>query len=193
MLGIVTLNDEYVPLEAPHILSLRCADSVIPCRAEDGRLVVCGDHLYFVYSDCEDIRVTKGGFRVYVAELTWVDEQWQVVRCRIVAFPGNDTQRREKNWVPFVHEDTLLLAYSINPHVILQPNFEAADLVAYSKHEAVWNLGELRGGTPAVRDGDIYLAFFHSSQRIATLHSHGEQRMHYFMGAYTFRVHCRLN
>jgi len=51
-----------------------------------------------------------------------------------------------------------------------------------------WNWGELRGGTPGLLDEekDEYLAFFHSSKEMATIHSQGKKILHYFMGAYTF-------
>jgi len=43
-----------------------------------------------------------------------------------------------------------------------------------------WKYGELRGGTPALLLGDVYMAFFHSRM------SSGNLRQTYFMGAYTF-------
>jgi len=194
-IGIVFLDDEFEVVGDPYILPLRRPESSVPNRAEDGRLIVCNDRLYCVYSDCEEERVTRGGFRVYIAELSFENDRWHVDAERITWFTGMSENRREKNWVPFVYNDTLLLAYSIDPHLIVQPErgTNSAYEVAYSSHQLPWNFGEIRGGTPAVRDGDEYLAFFHSAQRMATIHSHGENLMHYFMGAYKFSAEPPFN
>jgi hypothetical protein len=49
-----------------------------------------------------------------------------------------------------------------------------------------WKWGILRGGTPAVLDGDHYLAIFHSYRKMTTVQSNGRFMRNYFMGAYTF-------
>ena len=47
-----------------------------------------------------------------------------------------------------------------------------------------------RGGTPGlIIDGSQYLAFFHSSKVMPTVHSNGDNILHYFIGAYTFAQH----
>jgi predicted GH43/DUF377 family glycosyl hydrolase len=63
------------------------------------------------------------------------------------------------------------------------------DIFVESEKNIDWHWGQLRGGTQAVLDGDHYLAFFHSSINLATLQSHGNDRLHYFVGAYTFSAH----
>ncbi|NGX63309.1 MAG: Lipoyl synthase [Candidatus Anoxychlamydiales bacterium] len=93
----------------------------------------------------------------------------------------------EKNWVPFISEDNLLLAYNLVPHKILQ----ITDLKSNSLKHLVfpnmcfsrffWKWGEPRGGTPAKLIGDEYLAFFHSS------FGKNKKKMFYVMGAYTFQ------
>ena len=50
-----------------------------------------------------------------------------------------------------------------------------------ASHNYCWSWGELRGGTPALRVGDEYLAFFHS---VTHMNSHIVRT--YFLGAYTF-------
>jgi len=93
----------------------------------------------------------------------------------------------EKNWVPFISEDNLLLAYNLMPHKIMQ----ITDLKSNSLKHLVfpnmcfsrffWKWGEPRGGTPAKLIGDEYLAFFHSS------FGKNKKKMFYVMGAYTFQ------
>lgn len=92
----------------------------------------------------------------------------------------------------------LLMVYSLNPHRIvqtypcddcLQRNGTSpvsdynAEVVFSSKllPEYEWKWGEMRGGTPALKFGDKYLAFFHSSGKL----SHPSV-LTYVMGAYMF-------
>jgi hypothetical protein len=97
------------------------------------------------------------------------------------------SERWEKNWVPFVYDGKLLFAYSIVPHRILQPVADGAcTTISNTRSQIKWFWGQLRGGTPALLDGNEYLAFFHSSKKIATTHSNGKPMPHYVMGAYTF-------
>jgi predicted GH43/DUF377 family glycosyl hydrolase len=100
----------------------------------------------------------------------------------------------EKNWSPFEYTDEnnkekLFLEYQLSPHKLLElPNPQNNDLkdvgsFAESAFQTIpWsgNWGELRGGTPAKKIGNEYLAFFHSSFV-------DETNLRWFvMGAYTF-------
>lgn len=188
-IGLVWLDDNFDPVSPPQLLSLRYPESKIPCRAEEGRLIQVDNRLYIVYSDCEDAQIHKGGFRVYVAELVQTSDKFSVLNAVCLStFEGQTQQRREKNWVPFNHDNTLLLAYSLNPHLIFQPDLTQGSTatISSSTTDPAWEWGELRGGTPGlVVDGE-YLAFFHSSIKVASDHSLGEEILHYFMGAYVF-------
>jgi predicted GH43/DUF377 family glycosyl hydrolase len=126
---------------------------------------------------------------MYVAEVHhegdsfFIDEPAPITSFHIVFKP-----RWEKNWVPFVYKDELLLGYSLSPHIILKPilGTNLCETMADTSNQATWDWGELRGGTPALLEGDRYLAFFHSSKLMSTIHSKGKNLKHYFMGAYTF-------
>jgi len=105
----------------------------------------------------------------------------------LLRFDGVREARSEKNWVPFDYNGTLHLAYSIVPHKILSPlGSSNCATVSATLPPVKWNWGVLRGGTPALLDGEEYLAFFHSVKTMATVHSEGINMPHYFMGAYTF-------
>lgn len=106
----------------------------------------------------------------------------------IEEYPGGKQSRWEKNWVPFIYEDKLLLAYSIVPHRILRPILGTKTcLPAFSSVGLIqWAWGVLRGGTQAFLVDGEYLSFFHSSTNMASVHSEGKVIPHYFMGAYTF-------
>jgi predicted GH43/DUF377 family glycosyl hydrolase len=187
-IGIVQLDDHFNPINIPQILEMR-KDSTIPCRAEDARLIVIGDSLRLVYSDNTEPKISKGGFRMYLAEVIYdgINFSLENIEC-LCRFDGESREVREKNWVPFDYEGTLLLSYSISPHLVFCPIFGKGecDTVAMTDAPIKWDLGILRGGTPAVKIGNEYLAIFHSSVRMSSLQSNGQTMLHYFMGAYTF-------
>jgi predicted GH43/DUF377 family glycosyl hydrolase len=189
-IGLVFLNNDFEPMNTPQLLCLRDEFSTVPCRAEDARLLAIGDRLFAIYDDNREKRLSKGGFRLYVAELIFNGEHFVTgdVEC-LCHYEGETRELREKAWVPFEYQGNMLLAYSLNPHKIFCPRLDGSgvcDTVALSDGSINWNFGILRGGTPGLIEGDEYLAFFHSSKEIATHHSDGNKILHYFIGAYTF-------
>lgn len=189
-LGVVWLNEDFAPVSSPQILCTQIPDSLAPSRAEDARLLAVGDKLFMVYSDNPEEKISKGGFRVYIAQLQQDGELFTVshVEC-LRHYPGESRQVREKSWVPFEYQGQLLLAYSLIPHLIFQPllGLESCVTVATSNQPIGFDWGILRGGTPALQLNDTeYLAFFHSVKPMATQHSENKNILHYFIGAYTF-------
>ena len=170
-------------------MNTRNSDSLIPSRAEDGRLVEIGERLFLIYSDNTDQKVSRGGFRLYCGELYFDGQQFSLQNIeRLSRFEGENQTVREKNWVPFHYDRRLLLAYSLSPHRIFKPVFgtETCETIDLTHNSASWNWGELRGGTPALLDNDEYFGFFHSSKTMASLQSEKKAILHYFVGAYTF-------
>lgn len=191
-LGLVFLNEEFQPISTPEIIIGNDPNSDIPSRADDGRLVAVGDHLYLVYSNNQDALISKGGYRLFVAELTYTGSRFLVIHKEALTdFEGANNNVREKNWVPFDYLGSLFLAYSIEPHKIFYPLLQGTgkcETLFKTTASIQWKWGELRGGTPALRMGDQYLAFFHSSIPMESQHSFGKVCPHYFMGAYTFSI-----
>lgn len=193
-IGVVWLDDNFCPISTPQILNLapKAIPQGIPSRAADGRLVLVGETLYLVYEDNRDAKITKGGFRVYIAKLDIVDQTIIPTEMEpILNFEGENPNLREKNWVPFAYQDKLLLAYSISPHRIFRylPGTNGCETFAETKPEYNWDFGILRGSTPAININDqFYLSFFHSSTKMKTIHSNGLNYLHYFIGAYTFSL-----
>lgn len=189
-IGLVWLDEDFNPISIPQMLFTEADNSSIPFRSEDARLLTVGKRLYIIYSDNHDEVITEGGFRMYVSELKYDGEFfYPSLPERLSCYEGENSHRREKNWVPFSYKKNLLLAYSINPHLIFKPQFgtETCETISWSRGDIHWPWGELRGGTQALLIDDCqYLGFFHSSIFTATCHSEGKNVLHYFIGAYTF-------
>ncbi len=192
-IGLVFLDNNFNPITKPQMLQLRDSGSPVPSRAEDARLIVVGNkHLYIIYDDNPYPAITKGGFRVYVAKLIWNGDEFTIHnKVCLSKFEGQDSNVREKSWVPFDYKGKLHLAYSLTPHLIFLPNLitGACKTVCKTMSPTSWNYGHLRGGTQAYIIGNEYLSFFHSSQDMVTIHSQEKKSHHYFMGAYTFSSH----
>lgn len=91
---------------------------------------------------------------------------------------------RQKNWMPFVHDDKIFMISSVCPHVIyeltLKPKVECKE-VFKSEWNCPWPIKlDLRGNTNAVllEDGN-YLCTFHTAQ-------HSNNICHYDNGSYIF-------
>ncbi len=189
--GVIWLDDDFNPKGNAQILNLRDDATGVPSRVDDGRLMEVGGYLHFVYSDNADPIISRGGFRVFVAQLKCTDSRFDIVSIeRLSRFEGQNEKIREKNWVPFEYEEKLLLSYSIVPHVVLKPLLDDSQeciTVCKSRKCPQWDWGEIRGGTTALKiDEARYLSFFHSSIIMESIHSDGKPMTHYFMGAYTF-------
>ena len=187
-IGIVKLDENFCPTQTPQIFELR-KNSHVPCRAEDARLIVVGDRLMIAYSDNDQVKISKPGFRMYLAEVLYDEVTFSLKDLmRLSQYEGESKDLREKNWVPFDYEGHLLLSYSLSPHKVFLPVFGTGtcDTLFTTNAHLQWDFGILRGGTPAIKIGDEYLSFFHSSIPMASLQSNGQTMLHYFMGAYTF-------
>jgi len=190
--GLIFLDEALNPIGTPQFLSLDHPGMMRPkLLAEDARLVVVEETLYLIYSANKEAKIEDAGFRMYVAQLGEDEKGFFVINNEILScFDAMNPCKREKNWVPFIYENDLLLAYSLSPHKIFRPSLdgsEQCDLVANTYPSLVWEWGELRGGTPALKLNDnYYLGFFHSSILLSTVHSNFQPVPHYFMGAYLF-------
>lgn len=188
-IGLVWLNEQFDPVSLPQILPLGNLTPFWPKRAEDARLIIIDGHLFLIYSDNEDLLIKKDRFRIYVAEL--IDEEglfYLQSKDRLEEFEGNDRGLREKNWTPFEYDGTLLLSYSLNPHIVFKPMLGSSNCETYSisTSHLNWSWGELRGGTQLLQIDNNYLTFFHSSLRMISDYSDGKEMLHYFMGACIF-------
>jgi len=67
----------------------------------------------------------------------------------------------EKNWLPFVHDDRLLVLYACDPTVILEPDPDSGVCGEVFRAIPEVNLGRYRGSAPPFPFGDGYLFVAH--------------------------------
>ncbi|MBJ7448976.1 MAG: hypothetical protein JHC93_01295 [Parachlamydiales bacterium] len=189
LIGLVQLDNEFNVIGKPQLLKTREEKDISPSRAEDARLFTVKDRLYVTYDDCYPLKINKAGFRVYIAEIVFNNNQFELKDAECLNdFEGQSPDIREKNWVPFEFGNQMYLAYSLKPHTIFRPllGSGSCETVERTNNSIKWPWGILRGSTSAMLDNGQYLAFFHSSTELVSAHSKGRKSLHYFMGAYTF-------
>jgi len=186
-IGFIELDNDFNAIGKAHILEVRYEDPTCLQRKQDPRLIIVHNKLHILYSEfikIDDI-ITR---RMFIAEVQREGDTF-FIDAPVCLHPFEGWSKRwEKNWVPFVYHDTLHLAYSVVPHRIMEPLLPRGECV--TRHATLssmaWDWGDPRGGTPAIKDGDEYIAFFHSSRLMTTSYSGNVKMTHYVMGAYTF-------
>lgn len=189
-IGCIWLDDFFKPIGPPTLLSIEFKFLFFPPRTQDPRLISMGEELYILFNDMINFGNSQMR-RMYIGKMQCDGTCFFVEEPEVLLhFNGERSDKHEKNWAPFVYGNQLLLSQSINPHHVLRSISEsnACETIALTHSSLIsWEWGELRGGTPALKDGDEYLAFFHSSKDMKTIQSNGQKITHYFMGAYTFK------
>lgn len=188
LVGFVWVDEEFNLMNEPQLIDVSDINPYLPERLQDSRLVSVGEDLYVVYNNVigpVELEIR----RIFIAKLCIDGDRFYFEDIESIQdFEGVGVFPREKNWTPFAYEGNILLAYSIEPHLVFQPlrGTSSCKTVSRSSGGIKWDWGQLRGGTPAFLQDSEYLAFFHSSKDVCSVQSEGRKITHYFMGAYTF-------
>lgn len=189
LMGLAWLDEEFKVVGTPSLIK-RVGEITTPISsAKDPRLIVVKDELYIIYSNQYPFE-KRPESRMYVGKVQETKGRFTVFFPHpLLSYEKEIRTRKEKNWSPFVFEDQLLLSYSLQPHRVFvpSPKTESCDSFCETIGALQWHWGVLRGGTPALKVDEGYLAFFHSDKAIATKQSGGVVMNHYFMGAYLFQ------
>lgn len=190
-IGIVMLDEDLNPISSPQLLNTREDGALTPSQAEDARIFNFNNKTYLIYNDNqEDINPSQHLRRdIFIAELVKTNDEFTLLKpLKLTHEKKYDKVNWQKNWVPFEYENKLLMAYAINSHEILEPEFQTgiSRVINHTSIKNKWSFGALRGGTPALLVDGEYVAFFHSSKVTASKASSNQAMHHYYMGAYTF-------
>jgi len=145
-------------------------------HVEDPRAIEFQGNWFVFYTD---------GLTIGVAKLDL--ETCHVIYSHYLEVPpkhiiSEDSDGREKNWIPVVSDDKLYLLYSDSPRTFIHC-IDEEDKLSVKKYDKLnycvsWNYGKVRGGCPPLEyDNDSLIWFFHSSTSILN-------NRKYFIGAY---------
>jgi predicted GH43/DUF377 family glycosyl hydrolase len=152
------------------------------CHVEDPRVVEFQGHWFMLYTD---------GLTVGVAKLDL--ETCDIVYSHFLNVPpkhiiSDQSDGREKNWIPIVSNNQLYILYSDTPRTFIHCKDKLTHL-SVEKHDKLnynvsWNYGDVRGGCPPIEyDKDSLIWFFHSAKNVHySMPTMGVRT--YFIGAY---------
>lgn len=162
-IGICQLSDDLAVIPGS-VLPL--SDRIVggDPRQYDPRFLVYGDRLLIHYNNNFNTRPNQ----IWMVELD-ADTLEAKFPARLLHLVG-PRQEIEKNWMFFEYDGTLFAVYQIAPHTILRVNLDGEGAVECKPlYTTTWptsayadTYGLPRGGTPPVRQGNLYTAFYHS-------------------------------
>lgn len=179
LMGLAILDENFNITGNPQILE------VSKNLWQDARLVVLDEALFLVFNGA----INGGLRRTFIAQAHFNGIEFSIGLPEVfLNFPGENPNQWERNWIPFVYNNSLLLATHLSPHRILRPilGSQKCEEIASSNFSSSWTLGTPKTGTTAHLDGKHYLGLFHSVKVMPSIHSEKKPIQHYFMGAYTF-------
>jgi predicted GH43/DUF377 family glycosyl hydrolase len=190
-IGIVQLDAHLKAISVPALLNTRCEGSKTPSQAEDARFFSYKNRIFLIYNDNLEVTCPQRSQRrdMFIAELFDRDGHYELsLSLKLIYPPEYNQQLWQKNWTPFVYNDTLYLSYSINPHLVLIPDLKTGKCYRHqcTSFSSIWPYGPFRGSSSAILIDGEYLSFFHSGIQEASIASWPWMVWHYFIGAYTF-------
>ena len=169
-IGICQLSDQLAVIPGS-VLPL--SDSIVggDSYQYDPRFLVYGDRLFIHYNNNFNTRPNQ----ICMVELD-ADTLAAKSPARLLHLAG-PRQEIEKNWMFFEYDGALFAVYQIAPHTILRVNLDGEGAVECKPlYSTSWQTsvyaeayGPPRGGTPPVRQGNLYTSFYHSWRSISPL------------------------
>ena len=183
-IGLLELDDQFRPLGKATLLATRDE------QVEDPRLFTDGQNIYVSYTHLTfwgPQYLCCIGLSQINRETHEVGDSWDL---------RYKTGPREKNWSPFFYDNNgtpeMYFVYSWSPLQYIKAASPLDGTIEQAlpidntmkKGLAAWEKkwGKIRGGTPAIRIGEEYISFFHSSFRELSYYW-------YIMGAMVFDAH----
>jgi predicted GH43/DUF377 family glycosyl hydrolase len=180
--GIARLDKNFKVLgKSVQLLNIESFSSKLSLFAEDARLLKVDGRIFIFFNDLPVLQ-GPGTFAMYFGELVEVQGRFSL-REPAKLLNYSQAISIEKNWTPFVSGGKLYLIYSDQPRVILEVDLNTGYCNEVSRTDVdwKWDLGKIRGGTPAYLVNDQFLTFFHSS-----FPANIQKGRAYVIGAYVF-------
>lgn len=94
-----------------------------------------------------------------------LNKNYKFLEKHLLYLDNKPLQRVEKNWTPFIYDNSIYISYIINPHEVykLHPNGMCSLI---SKTNFNQNLPKLSGGSPAIFTEKGYLAIGHTYSKL---------------------------
>lgn len=159
---------------------------------EDPRVQYFNESYFQVYYTYIPPNFNRHAQKMGVAEVRYIAEERSInITYRaspIIPVHPLDSTHSQKNWSPFLYNGQTYLVQSIHPLIVVElQGLGSPEVSAVIKSKFMYEyengIGELRGGTNAIRLHDRYLAFYHIRTRLPW-----NSMTSYVYGAYTFSL-----
>jgi hypothetical protein len=108
---------------------------------EDIRLIFYSENIYFVGNSRETTKDNNP--RMLLGKYSIKENKIK----NLVVLNNYEDYKCQKNWSPFIFEENLLLFYSFDPIIILEPNLKTGECKIFKKEKNNLNYEFLRGGS----------------------------------------------
>lgn len=161
------------------------------------------------FEQYEDPRVLVYNNKIYVSCVNYTHDKFHLIHQKILIFDENfnhignihpkygfngksilENTGQEKNWTFFIKNDRLFCIYSINPHIVVEFDWNGnvlAETITHSNITDKWKYGICRGGSNPILKDNLMNCFFHSSLPW----KYGKRK--YYMGHYQFNPEPPFN
>lgn len=126
---------------------------------EDCRIFTLQNHFWFTCTTC-DTNPT-GNRQISLCKLRDEPEGEQIFVEKLLPLIGTDLYRCEKNWLPFVKEDSLLIVYSYDPFVIYKPDPHTGHCQEVVSYQPDHDFSQFRGSAAPIPFDEGYLMLVH--------------------------------
>jgi tetratricopeptide (TPR) repeat protein len=143
---------------------------------EDCRIFEFKDRFWFTCTTC-DTNPT-GDRQISLCRLEKKPTGANIYVEALTPLIGTDLSRCEKNWLPFVENDQLLMVYSYDPFVIYRPNLETGECETVVHIETDHDFSRFRGSAAPIPFDEGYLILVHE---VSTLPEYYRCYLHRFL------------
>jgi hypothetical protein len=128
---------------------------------EDCRLVEFNKNLWFTCTT-SDTNPT-GQRQISLCKLSDSAREGRRSVEKLIPLIGPDPHRCEKNWLPFVKDDSLYIIYTCHPFTIYKPNLETGGCETAVMYEPDYDFSGFRGSAAPIKYNDGYLMLVHET------------------------------
>jgi predicted GH43/DUF377 family glycosyl hydrolase len=126
---------------------------------EDCRLFIFDHKYWFTCTTCDTSPTTYQ--QISLCKLANQTDSGKIAVEQLTPLHGPNPKRCEKNWLPFIKNNQLLLLYSYDPLLIYSPDTQTGHLSLVHRWDPKYDFSSFRGSAGPITFDDGYLVMVH--------------------------------